>query len=53
MIIQFYQVFKVQIITLSIKLFQKIEKEEKLPNWLFQSTRRIITNITDKNRFKK
>ena len=49
---EFYQTFKKELIPILLKLFQKIEKEGKLPNLFYKAT---ITSmlISDTNSIKK
>ena len=49
---QFYQIFKEELIPTTLKLFQKIEMEGKLPNLFYIANVTLIPK-TDKNPTKK
>ena len=40
---EFYQVFKEELTTILLKLFQKIENEETTPNSFYEATATLIT----------
>ena len=61
---EFYQAFREELMPIFLKLFQKIEDDETLPNSFYEATftlipkprttqkRKLLANITDEHRFK-